>query len=326
MSKTGGTQVNVGIGIEATPGTAVGATHYPKWAELSMQAVAEKELLTSAFGVRNQSSDSMIRRRYSRGSLSVIPNGDIIAPLYYLALGGKNTGSATDGTYPHTLTVQNANASMKTFTMLVEDGGIVTERYANCVIDQTELTVSDSYARFTAQILGGFPDTGTVTEAYTKENEYAYHQLGVKFGTSLSNAASQSATPLKSFSLRTNNNVQLDEAFLSGSNTPAAGGFVAGRFQAGGSYSLHFADTTELNKYKANTKSACIATFTGPVIGSGAVLETTTINLGRLVLTGEPKEYNLDGLLVLNQQFEVEFDATDKEVSVVVVNDTASYA
>jgi hypothetical protein len=326
MAKTSGTQTNIGIGIETTPGTAVSATHFPKWSSFSLQGVSEKEMLTSQRGVRNASSDSMIRRKYSRGSMELVPNGDIAAPLFYLALGSKSTGSVSDGTYPHTLSVQNTNASMKTATWLVEDGGIVTERFANVVVNELELSASDSWARMTVGLLGGFPDTGTVTESFAQENEYAYHQMSVKFGTSLSNAAGNSATALKAFTLRINNNVLFDEAFLSGSNQPVAGGFVAGRFQASGSYSLHFADTTELDKYKANTKNACIVTFTGAVTGGGTTPESITVKLGRLVLTGEPIQYNLDGLTVLTQEFEVEFEATDKEVQVVVVNDTASYA
>jgi hypothetical protein len=208
----------------------------------------------------------------------------------------------------------------------VEDGGIVTERFANCVVDELSLEVADAYAKLIAQIIGGYPDTGSVTESFAQENEYAYHQMTVKFGTSLSNAAGNSATPLKSFKLSIKNNVLVDEAFLSGANTPVAGGFVAGRFQATGEYSLHFADTTELDKYKANTKNACIVTFTGAVTGGGSTAETITIKLGRLILTGEPKQYDLDGLTVLTQSFSVEFESTDKEVQVVIVNDTASYA
>jgi hypothetical protein len=326
MSKVSGTQTNIGIGIEGTPGTATSATHFPKWTEFSLQAVSEKEMLTSQRGVRNSSSDSMIKRRYSAGAIGVIPNGDIAPIFFYLALGSKSTGSVTDGTYAHTFTVQNDNASMKTATILAEDGGIVTERYANCVVNELDLAVSDSWAKLTAQILGGFPDTGSVTQSYAQENEYAYHQMAVQFGTSLSDAAGNSATPLKAFNLNIKNNVLLDEAFLSGSNTPAAGGFVAGRFQATGSYSLHFTDTVELAKYKANTKNAAIATFTGAVTGGGTTNETITIKLGRLTLTGQPKEYNLDGLTIINQSFEVEYEATDKEVQVVIVNDTESYA
>src|SRR5581483_404588 len=261
MARTSGTQTNIGIGIESTPGTAVAATHFPKWAELSLQGVSEKAPLTARGGVRNMSSDSMIRRKFSQGSIAVVPNGDIAPIFFYLALGSKATTGPTDGTYSHTFSVQNANASMKTATILKEDGSIVTERFANCVVNELTLEASDSWARLMASILGGYPDTGSVTESFSQENEYAYHQMAVKFGTSLSNAASQNATPLKSFQLNIKNNVLQDEAFLSGSNQPVA--WVAGRFEASGSYALHFSDTTELDKYKANTKNAAIITFTG---------------------------------------------------------------
>ncbi len=326
MSKTSGTQTNVGIGIETTPGTAVAATHFPKWNELSLQAIVEKEMLTSQRGVRNMSSDSMIKRRYGAGSIGLVPNGDIFPIFAYLALGSKSSASVVDGTYTHTFTVQNDNASMKTATILVENGAIESTRFANCVVNTLGLEVSDAYAKMTAGILGGFPDTGSVTESFSQENEYAYHQMTVKFGTSLSNAAGNSATPLKALSLSLNNNVQIDEAFLSGSNSPAAGAWCSGRLEITGEYAVHFSDTTELAKYRANTKNAAIITFTGAVTGGGTTPETITIKLGRLVLTGEPIEYNLDGLLVLKQKFTVEFEATDKEMQVVVVNDTATYA
>lgn len=325
MAKIGGTQVNIGIGLETTAGTAVAATHFPKWSEFSLQAVAEKEMFASQRGIRNASSDSIIRRRYSRGSIGFIPNGDIFPVFAKMALGSLSSGTVTDGTYTHTITVQNANASMKTATILSENGAIESTRFAGCVVNSFGLEVSDSYARATAEIIGGFPDTGTVTEAFSQENEYAYADMTVKFGTSLSNAAGNSATPLKALTLKLDNNVLIDEAFLSGSNQPAAGGLVAGRLKISGSYSLHFSDTTELAKYRANTKNAAIITFTGGITGGGTTPETITIKLGRLILTGEPLVYNLDGLVILNQTFDVEYEATDKEIQILVVNDTVSY-
>ena len=60
--------------------------------------------------------------------------------------------------------------------------------------------------------------------------------------------------------------------------------------------------------------------------GGGLTTEKITIKLGRLILTSPPKEYNLDGITLLTQEFAVEYEATDKEVQVEVVNDTASYA
>lgn len=320
MAKIAGRQVEVGIGIEATPGTAVAETAFLKHTAFSLQAVAEKELLVAARGIRNMSSDSMIKRKYSSGSISVVPNV-INAPYFFgLALGSVATGSISDSSYPHTITVQNANATMLTATITVAEGAIQTAQYTNVVVNSLTLEVSDGYATMTAELLGQFPGTDTQTEAYTQETEFAYHQYTAKFGTSVSNANGQSATPLKSFTLNINNNVQLDEAFLSGSNEVAAGGFVAGPLEITGSYSLHFENTTELAKYKANTKNAMVVQFLGATIGS-AESEEINIALGKLILTSPPIEYNIDGLLVLNQEFTVEYDATDAEIKVIVTNE-----
>src|SRR4051794_39599263 len=102
MAKISGSQTEVGIGIEVTPGTPVAATVFPKWSELSMQAVAEKTMLKSARGVRNETSDSRIRRKYSKGSLGVVPNVKNAAPLFYLGLGLLSSSTISDSAYTHT--------------------------------------------------------------------------------------------------------------------------------------------------------------------------------------------------------------------------------
>lgn len=325
MSLLGGTQVNVGIGVETTPGTAVAATHFLQWSDLSIQGLSDKEPFTSQRGVRNIASDSIIRRKYSAGSVSMVPNVNDAPVIFYLALGSKSSSTIVDSAYTHTFTVQNANGSMKTATIIVEDGGVVVERYAGCVVESWNLEVSDSYANLTASVRGGFPDSSSLSESFTKETQFAYSDMTVKFGTSVSNAEGNSATPLKSLTLNYNNNIQADEAFLSGSNEPVAGKFAAGRLEITGNYTLHFEDTTELAKYKANTLNAAVIQFVGELIGVSS-LETITIKLGRLILTDAPKQYNLDGIVVLQQAFTVEYDATDKEIEIEVINDTASYA
>lgn len=324
MALTSGTQVQVGIGIESVAGTPVAASFYPKWTELSMQGVVEKTMLKSARALRAAQSDSRIKRKYGKGSLSIVPNATHMAPLMYLTLGSISSGTISDSAYTHTITVQDANASMKTGTILVENGAVVTERYANAVVNSANLEVSDDYAKASFEFLSGFPDTGTVTESYTQPTEYSYSDMTAKFGTSFSNAASNSATPLKSFSLNINNNVMLDEAFLSGSVTPTVGAIIPGRLAVSGSYTLQFSDSTELTKYRAHTKNALIVTFTGALIGSTST-QDVTIKLGKLILTSPPLQYNLDGLVLVKQDFTVENDPTDGLITCLVRNATASY-
>lgn len=321
MAKTAGTQVVIGLGIEsyAAPGTAVAEAIFLPWTDFSVQGVSEKALFNSARGLRNMASNSMIRRKYSQGSFSVIPDVKNMPYLLSLALGSISSSSVADSAYTHTFTVNNTNATPRTATLTIKEGGVQTVQYLNCVCNSLNFEVSDGYAKATAEIIGQFPGTDTISESFSSETEFAYHQMSAKFGTSLTAAASNSATPLKSFTLNINNNVLLDEAFLSGSNGITSGNLVMGRLQVTGSYSLHFSDTTELAKYQANTKNAMIVTFEGSLIGASSK-ETVQFKLGRLVLTAPPQEYNIDGLIVLNQEFEVEYEATDKEVTAVVIN------
>ena len=61
-------------------------------------------------------------------------------------------------------------------------------------------------------------------------------------------------------------------------------------------------------------------TVTGAPIGVVPTNEKIVIKLGKLVLTKAPLEYTLDGLVHVKQEFEVQYDATDKEMAVVITN------
>ncbi len=322
MAKTQGTQLVVGLGIEslAVPGTAVAETIFIPWMEYSLQGVSEKSMFTSARGLRIQTSDSMIRRRYSQGSIAVVPNVAVAPYFFAMALGSVSSSGVSDSAYTHTIEVQNDVAAPITATISAERGAVETAQYKNCVCDTLSLEVSDDYAKMTMGILGAFPGTDSITEAFTDETQFAYHQMTAAFSLTVAGALTEDALALKSFNLDIANNVQLDDAFLSGFNTITSGGLLPGRLVITGSYSLHFTDTTELEKYRANTKHALVVTFLGDLIGASSQ-ETIQIALSRLVLTTPPVESALDGLIVLNQEFEVEYnDVTDTAIGVTIIN------
>lgn len=325
MAKTSGTQLVVGLGIEsyAAPGVAVAETVFIPWLDFSLQSISEKSHFNGARGLRNMSSDSMIKRKYAQGSMSVVPDVKVMPYLFSLALGGVSSSTVTDSAYTHTFSVNNTNATPRTATVTIKNGSISTVQYLNCVCNTLNIEVSDDFAKSTIELIGQFPGTDTISESFANETKFAYHQMTAKFGTSLSAASGNSATPLKSFSLNINNNVLVDEAFLSGSNGITAGGLIPGRLEITGSYSLHFTDTTELAKYQANTKNALIVTFTGSLIGVSST-ETVQLKLGRLVLTKPPEEHKIDGLLIINQEFKVEYEATDLEIQAIVINNVNS--
>jgi hypothetical protein len=449
MAKIGGRQVEVGIGIETTPGTPVAAANYFKWDSFSMQAESVKTILTSSRGIRNKNSNSQIVKQYGKGSIEFVPTVDMLPYILGLTLGSRSSAAASGestGAYDHTFTIQNANASMKTATLLVAQGSVATERYSNCVVDSFDLTIEKDLAKCKVGILSAFPDTGTISSSYTQDTMFTRNQMFAQFGTTLANAAGTAAfttltstgtnpadgdtiligtfngptivytfktaltgaayeifigasasvtldniksaindtgtegtnygfnttahpsvvattktattllitanqsgtagnsitttktgtqlsftagtlasgagtapTPLVGFTFSLSNAVLLEDAFLSGSAQPVAGGFIAGPLTIKGSYTLQFSDTVELAKYKSNTAYAMIMTLKGAQIGLVSQ-EKIQLKLGRLVLTKPPVEYQIDGIVLLKQEFEVLYDGTDKEVTAVVTN------
>ena len=276
-------------------------------------------------GLRVQTSDSMMKRRYAQGDISFTPNVENVPFFLALALGSVSTGVLTDASYTHTFTVQNDNSIPRTASIIVQEGGVQTIRYTNCVLNSLTLEVSDDYATMTANVIGKFPATTTFAPSFSKQTEFAYHQLTVKFGTTLANATAAQATPLKGFTLAINNNVLLDEAFLSGSNGITNATLLPGRLSVTGTYTLHFVDTVELAKYQANTRNAMVVQFTGNLIGSTST-EDIAFRLGRVILSKPPVEYPIDNLIVLTQEFEVEWDTTDAEITATVRNTQANAA
>lgn len=325
MAKIGGRQVEIGIGVEATAGTAVATTGYLKWDSFTMQGISDKVSLSSARGIRNKTSNSIVAKQYGKGDIEFSPTVESMPYAMRLFMGSLSSAAHAGETtvYDHTMTVQNANASMKTATLIVSEGAVQIERYANTVVDTFDLTVEKDLAKCKIGLISGYPDTSTMTTSYTRDTLFSRNQMTVKFGTSLTAAASASATPLVAFTLSGNNNVQFEDAFLSGSASPVAGGFIAGPLEIKGSYTLQFSDTVELAKYKANTLNAAIVTLAGANIGVVPTPEAITFKIGKMVLTKAPLEYNLDGVVYVKQEFVAEYDATDKELTVVVTNTNA---
>jgi len=449
MAKISGRQTEVGIAVETTAGTPVAAQDFFKWESLSLVSMSDKVLLNSARGIRNKTSNSMVIKQYGKGSIEFVPTVDMLPYVLDLFMGTKTSSAAHSGestVYDHTFAIQNANASMRTGTLTIKQGGIQTERYANCVIDSLDLTIDKDFAKCKIGILGNFPDTSSISPSYTQDTLFTKNQMLAYFGASVSAALGTPAgttltsdttapadgativignvtytakttltgapyevfinttaaaflanlkkaingtgtagtdygvgtvahpqviattvtsatllivaivngtgsntigttqagtshctwtgttmnagtpgtgagpTGLLNLTLNMANNVLFDEAFLSGAATPVNGGFVAGSLQIKGSYTLQFADTTELAKYQQNTLNALVVVLNGAKIGVVPTLEQVVLKLGKLVLTKAPVEYQIDGLNYIKQEFEVQYDATDKELSAVVTN------
>ena len=199
MAKTAGRQIELGIGVETTPGTGVAAADYIKWESLSFVAMSDKAMLNSARGIRNKTSNNIVVKQYGKGQIEFAPTTDILPYFLGLALGSRSSGTASgeSAVYNHTFTVQNANASMKTATLTVKQGGIQTEQYTNSVVDSIDFTVNKDIAKCKVSLLGQFPTIVTaISPSYTLDSLFTRNQMLAYFGTSVSGALGTAASTI----------------------------------------------------------------------------------------------------------------------------------
>jgi len=322
----------VGIGIESTPGTAVAASKYLPFVTCTMRGIQEPIVDEAAKGVREKVWGAVTGPKHGEGDIEVYVDAENAPYLIYPALGAISSTTASGETtvYEHTITRKNTNPP-KTMTVIYNDSQD-TRKYAYSAVNTMELNVSDGLATVSAAILSKFPATGTGTQAITEERVLAFKDYTIKFGSgatgtaALSAAASAAATPVRSFTLRINNNAEAH--YLSGDNDAAQIGW--GPLEIDGEYVLFYESTTQRIHYEtllngADPVKAMIVTFTGDAIGS-AEHEEIEIRIPNFHLKERGVDTAIAGFITENPSFVAEYDPTEaKSIQIKITNTESSY-
>jgi len=311
----------LGVGIETTPGTAVDPAKYLPFTTCTLRQVIDVLDDEAAKGVRERNWGSVAGPNRGEGDIEILVDAENAPYLLIPALGSvsSTTASGETAVYEHTITRKNTNPPT-TLTINYNDT-VSTRKYTYAVVNTLELTVSDGLATMTAGILSKAPVSGTGTKSITEETVLAFKDYTVKFGSSLSDAATADPTKLSAFRLRINNNAE--PQYLSGSNSPDS--ISMGQLEIEGDYTLFFENTTEQSAYENQTKRAMIVTFTGASIGNSET-EEIKINIPRFHIRERAMDTAPAGFITENPTFVVDYDSTEaKSIEIVVTNETSSY-
>lgn len=330
-----GREPYVGVAMENTAGTAETAVKYIPFVSCSLKGMQEPIADDAVKGVREKEWGAIVGKKHGEGDIELYVDVENAAYFLYAALGSKTTTTASGETavWTHTLTRKNTNPP-KTLTMHYNDGQDM-RKYAYAVINTLELTVSDGLATLSCNILSKFPSSSTGSLAITEERVMAFKDYTVKFGSgatgtaALTAAASASATPLSSFTLRINNNAEAQ--YLSGSNDAAQ--ISMGEFEVDGEYLLFFESLTERNHYETllsggggtDLVRAMIVTFSGKSIGS-AETEEIEIRIPNFYIKQREVDTAASGFLTENPSFTAMYDKTEaKSIQVKITNTENTY-
>lgn len=310
----------LGIGVEATAGTAVTPTH---WIELTdapdIMDMNEYENIESARGRVELSQGQKLMKKFAEGSMQMhLDTTTAVYPLG-LILGSVASVSAGGGLYTHACTINNTNTP-KTATVVL-DRVTDVRVFANTVVEEVEIEVSDTFVTITSSIKAKHGVSGTATDTYTTIKRFAYNDVCAKFGADVAAAEIATPTPLTGATITLTRGVTMTHASQAqcGTNSAEPEDFSHTTLEIEGEYSLLFRNVTDRDKYINDTQNAMILTCTN---GTHSI----KITLPNVRINNWEASNDIDDVVSQTAEFRAHYDATENtSVIAVVTNDTASY-
>ena len=322
----------LGVGIETSAGTGVAASKYLPFVTCTIRGMQEPIVDEAAKGVRERVWGAITGQKHGEGDVEIYADVENAALLLYPVLGSISSGTASGeaAVYEHTITRKASNPP-KTVTLIYNDTQD-TRKYTYSTINNLELNVADGLATISANFLSKFPTSGTGSQAVTEERVLAFKDYTVKFGSgatgtaALSAADGASATAISSFTLRINNNAEVQ--YLSGDNDAAQ--ISMGQLEIDGEFVLFYESTTDRVHYEtlldgSDAVRAMVISFTGDSIGS-AETEEIEIRIPNFHLSERGVDTATAGFITENPTFVAQYDPTEtRSIQIIITNQTASY-
>ncbi len=301
-----GRRETIGVGIEATAGTAVAAQGWQRFLKLALDPKTTVAQNNSAMGRIEDINDSAVTEEWAEGSI----NGkvtDLLIGYFLLNMFGSVAATAHGAestVYDNTFSVgQTAVPPTLTF---VRSNPIVTRAFAFGMLTDLELDVDTAgYAMFTATITTKAGTTTSATAALVDEHEFTSKHTVVKLANDTSGLSAATALQLKSLKLKMSRKADRFTPF--GTIDPAA--FDINSWGSTGELVLRYTDTTLEALGNANTRQAMsiALTNTDATIGDSSnpalVFTAPKVRLSPLTL-----DDNLDQPLNQTIDFTCELD------------------
>lgn len=329
MSKGIGRLLQVGIARETSRGTAIGTpTYMIAFAELDVDEKDLRAVDEQSRGIVEGSVGESIVKQWMEASLKA-PIGDAHFPLIlYATLGTLSTvtGTATGTPYYHTITVQQG-AQHQSLTLLVDDPLAAQDyKHALSVISGLELAYErETFLSYTANIRGNKGTATTVTAVATTENRFLPQHLSFKVAATQSALDAASATPIKSATLRINQNIVDDDVL--GNISPQD--FLNKQFEIDGEIEAIWQNESD---FKTNSLTGTARAIrldlvnTGATIGTGSTNPSLRIDLHKVTFQPVTRPIRLNDIVMQRVAFKAHYNTTDsKMVTITATNNQSSY-
>ncbi len=219
MVKTIGRRVEIGLGKETTRGTVIAPTAWVPKASLDFDEKEEVLPDESSIGLIADSMNAEIVKRWSEGTLEMIPGVNALSLILLATFGSVSSAITGAGSvaYKHTFTLANNNTH-PSLTISVKDI-IASKAFALSMIDSLTVTVEPGqFVKISVSFKGKKSASATLTSTYAVDNALLAKMANVYFASNLAGLTGATARAVRKFEITFSKN--LDDEYCIGSIEP----------------------------------------------------------------------------------------------------------
>lgn len=305
----------VGLGIEATPGTAVAPQVWLRWLEQAIQTRTEVIENESAMGVVDRVNDSENVAKWAEGTIGGKVTSEAIGFLFYGMFGSVSTGAAVAGIYPHTFSVnQSSIPSSLTVARSTPLGG---KRHSYGTLDNLEIKAeAGGWVEVSTAIKARVGADSTETVAFVDEKEFTSKHITLRVADDV--ASLDAATPIKAS--RVLAVVERPSEPFNPLGTDDEPEFERGAFEARGEFVVRLTDTQYEEDFLANAIKALRISMSNDD-------ESLELTASKVRYRELEESRDRDGIVTATIQYFCEFDpASNSSIVPVLRNTRATYA
>lgn len=326
MAAQSGRKIAVGLGLEATRGTAVAPAFWTKHLEVDFQQKADKELNESGLGVLDKYNGATVMKDYAAGKIGGKVGDGTIGAWLSLAFGAKPTTTDNADTNPvvkdHAFAQSQSNQPLSA-TVALKDVNR-DERYAFGSLSKFELKVAvGDWVKFSAELMSKKPTAVANTVTYTSENEFKAKHVTVKTAANVAGLSGATARPLSEFNLSVTKS--LKDYMAIGSNDPAD--FFTQELEVAGDFTQLYETNTDRDAYTGESNQVLQVTITNSDVTIGASANPKLVlTFYKVNFTDWQLDQSIGDMTSQTLGFQSLYSLSDvKSWDAVLTNTTASY-
>jgi hypothetical protein len=318
-----GRQLEVGVGVEATRGTA--ETTASQWLKKISMTVVPRATKTNDESTRNVLADSLgtrLTQLWVEGDLNGNIHADPIGFFFYNIYGVESVSTVEAGVYSHEFS-EVTSVTKPSLTLFGKEAGVNQAVFSNCMVGSFEISAApDQYVSFNSSFTGIESASNADTPSYNTEYDFVGRDVTLKVATTEAGLVGATALPLKDVTISWD--LGLIPDFVLGQYTPQD--VFNSQTAIEGSFTINYTASTWETLFRTDAYRYFLIEITGTQTIGLVSNPKISILLNKVAITDRTREDSAGDLVTESVTFKAYYNDTDSQQSeTTVVNVTPNY-